>query len=80
MCDKAVGYCFAALKLVPDWFVTSKMAEIVFTAFYADKNLICFNEDPSNLIFTCNGMGVLDIDTYDIYLDNTNYDELLAGI
>ena len=40
MCDKAVDYCFAALQLVPNWFVTSKMAEIVFTAFYADKNLL----------------------------------------
>ena len=25
MCDKAVDYCPAALKLIPDWFVTSKM-------------------------------------------------------
>ena len=26
MCDKAVDDCLAALKFVPDWFVTSKMS------------------------------------------------------
>ena len=32
MCDKAVDYPLAALKLIPNWFVTSKMTEDVFTA------------------------------------------------
>ena len=38
MCDKAVYDCLVALKFVPDWFVTSKMIKILFTALYADKN------------------------------------------
>ena len=25
MCDEAVDDCLAALKLIPDWFLTSKM-------------------------------------------------------
>ena len=25
MCDEAAGDCLSALKLIPDWFVTSKM-------------------------------------------------------
>ena len=29
MCDKAVDDCLAALKFVPDWFVTSKMVKIL---------------------------------------------------
>ena len=27
MCDEAVNDCLAALKFIPDWFVTSKMLE-----------------------------------------------------
>ena len=37
MCDKAVDDSLAALKLNPDWFVTSK---ILLTAFYADEHLL----------------------------------------
>ena len=29
ICDKAVDDCLAALKFVPDWFVTSKMVKIL---------------------------------------------------
>ena len=45
MCDKAVADCLAAMKFVPDWFVTSKMIKILFTALYTDENIFCFNED-----------------------------------
>ena len=27
VCDEAVDDCLAALKLIPDWFLTSKMRE-----------------------------------------------------
>ena len=27
MCNEAVGDCLAALKFVPDWFVTNEMIE-----------------------------------------------------
>ena len=30
MCDKTVDSCFAALKFVPDWFVTSKVIKKTF--------------------------------------------------
>ena len=42
MCDEAVDDCLAALKFVPDWFVTRKMIKILFTAFYADENNTLF--------------------------------------
>ena len=32
MCDKAVDNSLAALKLVPDWFVMSKIIKKLFTA------------------------------------------------
>ena len=35
MRGKAVHDSLAALKLIPDWFVTSKMIKQLFTAFYA---------------------------------------------
>ena len=31
MCDEAVDDSLAALKLIPDWFVTSKMIKKLFT-------------------------------------------------
>ena len=75
MCYKAVDYCLAALKFVPDCFVTSKMTKILFTAFYTDENILYFHDYSGNFGFTCNGMGILNIDLNNIYLDDTNNDE-----
>ena len=75
MCDKGVDYCLVALKFVPDWFVTSKMIKILFTALYADENRLYINEDFGNVVFICNGMGILNIDLNNINLDDSNYNE-----
>ena len=75
MCEKAVDDCLAALKFVPDWFVTSKMIKILFNALYADESILYFNDDSSNVVFHCNGMGILNIDLINIGLDDANYDE-----
>ena len=75
MCYKAVDDCLAALKFVPDWFVTSKLIKILFTALYADENIPYFNEDSGNVVYICNEMGILKIDLNIIYLVDTNYDE-----
>ena len=41
MVDEADGDdCLAALKSVPNWFLTSKMIKKLFTAFYADENIL----------------------------------------
>ena len=40
MCDEAFDDSLAALKLVPDWFVTSKAIKRVFAALYADENIL----------------------------------------
>ena len=64
----------ATLKLIPDWFITSKMIKELFTALYADENILYFNKDSGNVIFSCNEMGILNIDLNDINLDN-NFDE-----
>ena len=75
MCDKTVDYCLAALKFVPDWFVTSKMIKRLFTALYAHENTLFFNEYFDNVIMSSNEMGVLNIDLNNINLGNTNYEE-----
>ena len=69
MCDKAVDDYSAALKFVPDWFVTSKIFEILVTDLYPDENIIYFNEDFNNIVFTCN------IAVNNINFGDTNYDE-----
>ena len=75
MCDKAVDDCLAPLKFVLDWFLTSKMITILFTALYADENILQFNEDSNNVVFICNELDILNINLDSINLNNTNYDE-----
>ena len=45
MCDEAVDDSLAALKLILDWFVTSKMNKKLFTALYVAENIPYLNED-----------------------------------
>ena len=71
MCDKSVY----ALKFVPNWFFTSNTIKKLFTALYADKNKLYFNEDSDNAVFNCNEMGILSIDLNNINLDYTNYEK-----
>ena len=58
ICDKAVDDSLAALKLIPDWFVTSKMIKELYTALYADENVLYFNNDSGDVVFSCNEMGI----------------------
>ena len=73
MCDEAVDDSLATLKLIPVLFVTSKMIKKLFTVLHANENILYFNENSGNLVFNCNGMGMLNIDLNNINLDN-NFD------
>ena len=75
MCDKAVDDCLASLKFITEWFVTSKMIKELFTALYADENILFFKEDSGNVVFSCNEMGIINIDLNNINLGDTNYEE-----
>ena len=55
-------------------FVTRKMIKELFTALYADDNLLYFSEDFFTVDFFCNEMGDLNIDLNDNNLDK-NFDE-----
>ena len=74
MCDKAVDDFLPTLDFVPDWFVTNKMIKKLFTALYADENILYFDKDFGNAVFNCDEMGILNIDLININLDN-NFDE-----
>ena len=74
MCDEAVGNSLAALKLVPNWFAISKMIKELFTALQADENMLYFNEVSDNVVFSCNEIGILNINLNNFNLDN-NFDE-----
>ena len=78
ICDETAGDSLAALKLIPDWFVASKMIKKLYTTLYADESVFYFNEDSDNIVFSCNEMGILNIDLNNINLDN-NFDEDYPG-
>ena len=49
------------------------MIKKLYTAFYVDENILQFNEDSDNVKFSCNEMGILNMDL-NINLDS-NVDE-----
>ena len=61
----------AALRSIPDWFVTSKMLEKFHDAFNANDNILFFEEDFSKVKFFADQMGKLEVYLYKI---NFNYD------
>ena len=75
MCDEAVDDCLAALTFIPGWFVTGKMIKNLFTALQAEDNIVYFNEDSGNFMFSSNKMGIVSIDLNNIDLYDTNYYE-----
>ena len=62
------------MKLIPDWFFSSKIIKNLFIALYADENILHFNEDSGNVVSNCNETGIFNIDLNNIDLDN-NFDE-----
>ena len=50
------------------------MIKKIFTALYADENILYFNEGSGDVIFNCSGMGILNIDRNNISLGD-KFDE-----
>ena len=72
MCNEAVDDSLVTSKLIPNWL--SRMIKKLYAALYADDNILYFNEDSGNILFSFNEMGILTIDLNNINLDN-NFDE-----
>ena len=70
MCDEAVDDPLAALRLIPYWFVTSRMIKKLYFALCTDENVLYFNEDSGNFIFSCNEMGILNKHLSNFNVDN----------
>ena len=56
MCDEAVDDFLPSLNFIRDWFVTNKMIKKLFTALYADVNILYFDEDSGNVLFNVDEM------------------------
>ena len=69
MCDKAVDHSLAALKLIFDWIVASKMIKVLFTALYVDEKILYFIDDSGNVIFSDDEIGIHNVDVNDINLN-----------
>ena len=71
MCDEAIDDSLASLKLIwlVDWLIKKLQ-----TALYADENILHFNEDSGDTVFSCNEMRILSTYLNNINLDN-NFDE-----
>ena len=80
-CDEAVDNFLLTLNFVPDWFVTSEMIKKLFTALFADENILYFDDDLGIdldldlVVFNCNETGILNKDLSCINLDDNNFDE-----
>ena len=74
MCDKALDDFLTVLKLITNQYVTSNIIKKLFTALYTIENILYVNKDSGNLVFSCNEMGILNIDINNVNLGN-NFDE-----
>ena len=50
------------------------MSKELYTALYADENMLYYNEDSVNVVFSCNQMGIFNKDLNNIDVSN-NFDE-----
>ena len=54
VCDNTVDNFLAALKIVPDWFVTNKIPEKFHDYLLAKDDILLFDEDFSKVTFYAN--------------------------
>ena len=74
MCDD--DNCLAALKFIPEWFVTSKMLEKLDNVLHADDDILFYNKDFDKVTFISCQRYILTVDLDKINLDNdNNFDE-----
>ena len=74
MCDKAVDSCLLSLKLVPDWFVTSKMTEKLNSAVFSDDYIVFGHLDSDFVTFFSKDKGLNSITLDSINLDDDHFD------
>ena len=76
MCDEPVDDCLAALKIIPDWFVTSTIFHKLDNALHANDDTLFYDEDFDKVTFIANQRHILVVDIDKNNLDNdNNFDE-----
>ena len=75
MSDETVDDCQAALKFIPDWFVTSKMLQKSGKPMHANNDMVFYNEDSDKVTFITNQRHILAVDLDKSDLDDNNFDE-----
>ena len=68
ICNEIIAGSVAALRLIPNWFVTRKIIKNIYTALYADDGLLSFDEDSGDASLFCDGMGILSVNFNNINL------------
>ena len=54
MCDEDVDDCLAELRLILDWFTTSKMLKKLDNVFHANDDILFYNKDFAKVTFIAN--------------------------
>ena len=49
------------------------MIKILFTVLYTNEDILYYDEDSGNIVFSCSGIGILNIDLNNINLNDINY-------
>ena len=62
MCNEAVDDCLAALKFIPDWFVTSKTTEKLDNVLHANDDILFHNDNFEKITFIANQRHILAVD------------------
>ena len=75
MCDEDFFDCLTRLKSISDQFLTSKMTKNLATDLKADDDVLYFNNDSANAVFSCNGMFIINVDPNNINLNDNNHNE-----
>ena len=74
MCYKAVVNFLLTLNFVPDWFTTKELIKKLYTALFADDNILFFDEYSGNFTFATDEMDILCVNFNNIKLnDNLNF-------
>ena len=74
MWDEAVDDFLSTLNL----FLIGLFKKI-FTALYANENILHFDEDFGNVVFNCNELGILNTDLNYINLNDNDFDKDDSG-
>ena len=75
-CNEAADDYLAALKLIPDWFVTSIMLEKLDNALHANDDILFYSEHLDKVTFTANQRHIPAVNLDKVNLeDNNNLDE-----